>query len=117
VDDQIDGQSCPFCAILKGEEPGTIIARDDERQFALIQSIHPEATVHWMAVPFEHVESTERLEHENQERFLGLVEFAVSHVKRSVELYPQLQRGFSVKMHFGSFETISHAKLHILSTE
>ena len=32
----------PFAAVLRGDAPGTIIARDDERRFAIIASLEPE---------------------------------------------------------------------------
>lgn len=108
---------CPFCAILAGSGPGTVIARDDERGFALIQSIHPESSVHWLAVPLEHVPGTETLEQESGKRFLELIEFAISQVRAHRDDIPQLYRGFTIKMHFGSYETVEHAKLHVLAAE
>lgn len=108
---------CPFCAILAGTSPGTVIARDDARGFALIQSIHPESIVHWLAVPLEHVAGTETLEHESGKRFLELMEFACEQVRAHRDDVPQLYRGFTIKMHFGSYETIEHAKLHVLAAE
>lgn len=108
---------CPFCGILKGEEPGTIIARDDKKGFAIIKSIHPESVVHWLAVPFEHVDSTEEFEKGNEKRFVELFEWAVVQAKKSTEKDPSLEKGFTLKTHFGSFETVGHAKIHILATE
>ena len=108
---------CPFCEILRGDAPGTIYARDDARGFALIQSIHPESDVHWLAVPIEHVAGTEELETLNGERFLGLVDFAVKQARALSADHPRLAAGFTVKMHFGAFETVPHAKLHVLAVE
>ena len=108
---------CPLCGILDGSEPGTIIARDDEKRMALIKSIRPESTVHWLAVPYEHVGSTRQLEAENASRFLELVEFAVDQTQAMIEHEPQLERGFTLKIHFGSFETLEHPKLHVLAME
>jgi diadenosine tetraphosphate (Ap4A) HIT family hydrolase len=108
---------CPFCAILSGDAPGTIIARDEERGFALINSLHPESEVHWLAVPMEHVGSTEELEQNNSTRYLELVDFAVKQARRNAANYPRLEGGFTLKMHFGAYETIPHAKLHILAVE
>lgn len=108
---------CPFCDILNGDAPGKIIARDEGRGFALIESIHPESVVHWLAVPLEHVASTEALEQAEGHRFLDLLEFAVSAAKEQREVIPQLYQGFTIKIHFGSYETVEHAKLHVLGTE
>ncbi len=88
-----------------------------QRGFALINSIHPESEVHWLAVPIEHVGSTEELERNNSARYLELVDFAVKQARRHSPDYPRLESGFTVKMHFGAFETVPHAKLHVLAVE
>lgn len=107
----------PFAAILNGEQPGKIITQDDNKRMALIECIEPEAAIHWLAVPFEYGFGTEEMEQKHQQRFLDLVDFAITQTKALVPDYPLLENGFSVKFHVGSFETIPHAKLHILSTE
>jgi len=102
-----DAEECPFCSILRGEAPGTIIARDDEKGFALIRSIHPESIVHWLAV----------MEQLDGRGLLDLLEYAIREVRSRVDDIPQFNRGFTVKMHFGSYESIPHAKLHVLAAE
>ena len=108
---------CPFCAILSGDAPGNVISRDDAKVFALIQSIHPESEVHWLAIPVEHVGSIEELEKNNSTRFLELVQFAVKEAQRHAPEHPRLESGFTLKMHFGAFESVPHAKLHVLAVE
>lgn len=108
---------CPFCAIIDGTGPGKIIARDEENKFVLLQSIHPGSVVHWLAIPYEHVDSTETLERENRDRFLGLVDFAVTQARMAAQKEPALVKGFTLKMHFGSFESVPHAKVHIVAVE
>lgn len=110
-------EPCPFCDILNGAAPGDVIARDEKNGFALIQSIHPESVVHWLAIPTEHVESTEALEAAEGRKFLELFEFAVREAKARRDDIPQLYKGFTIKMHFGSFESVPHAKLHVLAAE
>ncbi len=107
----------PFTAIIRGEEPGTIIVQDDSKQFAMIACVEPEAAVHWLAVPYEYGFGTEEMKQANRERFLDLVDFAITETKKLMEEYPVLENGFTVKFHVGSFETIPHAKLHVLSIE
>ncbi len=107
----------PFAAILRGEEPGTIIARDDDMEFAIIASIEPEADVHWLAVPYQSGQTTEMMEREDRERFLQLIDYAIDETRARVAEYPALSHGFTVKFHLGAYETIPHAKLHILSIE
>lgn len=107
----------PFTAILSGAEPGAVIARDEAQRFALIASLEPEAAVHWLAMPFESGQGTEALEHSDRERFLQLVDYAISETKARVGDHPELGIGFTIKFHIGGYETIPHAKLHILSIE
>ena len=107
----------PFAAILNGDQPGKIITQDDNKKMALIECIEPEAAIHWLAVPFEQGFGTEEMEQKHQQRFLELVDFAINQTKALIPDYPLLENGFSVKFHVGSFETITHAKLHILSSE
>ncbi len=107
----------PFAAVLRGDAPGTIIARDEEKQFAIIASLEPEAAVHWLAMPFESGQSTEQFENGDRERFLQLVDYAINETKARVGEHPELSVGFTIKFHLGGYETIPHAKLHILSIE
>lgn len=107
----------PFEEILRGKQPGTIIARDDAQRFAIIASLEPEAAVHWLAIPFESGFSTEDMKHKQGERFLALLDYALAETKARVDQYPELSTGFTVKFHCGAYETIPHAKFHILSIE
>lgn len=104
-------------AIINGDVPGNIIVQDDEKRFAIIASIEPEAAVHWLAVPYEYGSWTEEIVREQKDRFLDLVDFAITQTKALTAEYPLLENGFSIKFHVGSFETIPHPKLHILSSE
>ena len=108
---------CEFCAILNGDEPAKLIYRDEAAQMALIQSLHPEGAIHWLAIPFEHVPSIEAMAQEKTKRFQELMSFAIKATKKQAAEYPDLHQGFTVKLHIGPFETIPHAKLHILSVE
>ena len=106
----------PFVAIIEGAEPGTIIHKDDEQRFALIETNHPEAAIHWMGITFEEG-TTEELKQDNRERFLDLIDYAINTTKAQIKDNPILEQGFTIKFHCGAFETIEHPKLHILSSE
>ena len=107
----------PFTGILSGEEQGTIIVRDDEQQFAIVTSLEPEAAVHWLAIPFESGFSTEEMRDAQGEKFMALLNFAIAETRARVQEYPVLENGFTIKFHCGAYETIPHAKFHILSME
>ena len=108
---------CEFCAIINGESPAKVVCQDEDAKMALIQSLHPEGAIHWLAMPYEHVDSIEALTQANPPRFQELMDFALAATKQQTEDYPALNNGFTVKMHIGPFETVHHAKLHILSVE
>ena len=106
-----------FVSVLNGGAPGTVIARDVIKRFAIIECLHPEAAVHWLAVPYEPIPSIEELQKNDRERFLGLMEFAITEARSRADTYPELAQGFTIKFHLGAYETVPHAKLHILSSE
>lgn len=108
---------CVFCDILRGVEAGDFIASDDAQRFAMIRNARPEAAVHWLALPYEHHAGTETLELADGARFAALLQFATATARAQVADYPELARGFTVKYHVGSFESLPHAKLHIVSVE
>ena len=108
---------CPFCAIVNGDEPVKLIYKDSDARMALIQSLHPEGAIHWLAIPYEHVDRVETLIRDKQPRFQELLAFALDATMKQAAEYPELNKGFTVKMHIGPFETVNHAKLHVLSVE
>lgn len=117
LDDLQPEMEDPFPAILQGELKDKIVHRDDEKRFAIIEALHPEAAVHLLAVTYENTNSTEELMCHDRQRFLDLVDYAINTANSQHEKYPLLKQGFTIKFHCGAFETIPHAKLHILSSE
>ena len=55
---------------------------------AIIASLEPEAAIHWLALPYESGQSTEAMEQADQERFLQLVDYAISETKARVGDHP-----------------------------
>ncbi|MCO5206750.1 MAG: hypothetical protein M9928_17190, partial [Anaerolineae bacterium] len=66
---------------------------------------------------FEYYETTEAMIQADPARFAELVQFAIAEAHAHEEEYPQLGYGFTVKFHFGAYETVTHAKVHLLSVE
>ena len=83
--------SNPFTEIIKGVEDGTIIHKDNDKRFALIEDNHPEAAIHWMAITYEEG-TTEELEQDNREPFLGPIDYAINTTKAQVEAYPSYNK-------------------------
>ncbi len=108
---------CTFCDILNGDIEGEIVAHDPARRLAIVANIHPEGAVHWLALPAEHFDSTEALEKSSRERFMELFDFALEQARQKAGEYPALSHGFTLKLHFGAFESLPHPKVHIVSIE
>lgn len=110
----MSNESTLFTQILNGEEPGVVLLRDDDARIAIIQNMFPEAALHWLVVPYEPIPSIEALA---PERLLELIAFAIRRTPDLMPDFPDLQRGFSIKFHVGAYQTVPHAKLHVLGTE
>ena len=46
-------ENCVFCKIRKGEIPSTMLYKDDD--FMIIKDINPQAKIHLVAIPTNHV--------------------------------------------------------------
>lgn len=107
----------PLVQVALGMMPGEVIVADKEAGFAIIKSLEQEAAVHWLAFPFESYASLDEMRTTAPERFLQLFAFVQEQVECLKLHYPLLEHGYTVKFHCGAYETVAHAKLHILSTE
>ncbi len=107
----------PLVQVALGMMPGEAIVVEKETGFAIIKSLEQEAAVHWLAFPFEPYASLDEMRVNAPERFLQLFAFVREQIERLKPHYPLLEHGYTVKFHGGAYETVPHAKLHILSTE
>ena len=48
-------QSCLFCKVINGDIPGEFVHRDD--RCVVIRDINPQAPMHLLVIPREHIES------------------------------------------------------------
>ena len=77
-------------------------------------TIHPPRS---QQKPDDKVLTATELQQSITEKAQELVDFAIREARRHGADYPRLESGFTLKMHFGAFETIPHAKLHVLAVE
>ena len=61
-------QSCLFCRIIKGEIPADIVHKDD--LCVAIRDINPQAPMHLLVIPIEHLESLDEAS-QRDESLLG----------------------------------------------
>ena len=103
-------QSCIFCRIVAGELPATRVYEDDA--VSAIRDIHPQAPVHVLVVPREHVSGIDALGDSTAE-LAARTMTAVPKVARAVG---GLEAGYRVIINQGAAagQTVPHLHLHVL---
>jgi histidine triad (HIT) family protein len=101
--------SCLFCKIVEGEIPSTAVYQDDiAYAFA---DIHPQAPVHVLIVPREHIGSLADTD-EKSRAVLGQLLSAAAAIART----KGLAKGYRVVVNTGDDggQTVDHLHLHLL---
>lgn len=103
-------ESCIFCRIIAGEIPAELVYEDDT--VVAFRDIQPQAPVHLLIVPREHVDAIADLT-DAQTELAGRAMVAVGKVARAVE---GLEEGFRVIVNNGAAagQTVPHLHLHLL---
>ena len=102
-------QDCVFCKIIAGEIPSQRVYEDDD-VFAF-RDIAPQAPVHILVVPKEHVNSAADIRPENSHLAAKCLE-AVAEIAQD----EGLEKGFRVVSNSGpdSGQTVFHLHFHLL---
>lgn len=103
-------KDCIFCRIVAGEIPATFVHQDDD--LVVFRDIQPQAPVHLLVVPRQHIEAVSELE-EQHAGVAGRVLVTAAAVARSI---PELADGFRLIVNSGPAggQTVPHLHLHIL---
>jgi histidine triad (HIT) family protein len=102
--------NCTFCKIIKGESPANFVYIDED--FVVFHTIRPNAPVHVLIVPVEHIESVNDLKEENS--------FVISKmILRSKEIAKTLgikDSGYKLVINVGSGagQVIFHLHIHLI---
>jgi histidine triad (HIT) family protein len=101
--------SCLFCKIVDGSIPSTAVYQD-ERCYAFAD-IHPQAPVHILVVPREHIDSLAETS-ETHAALLGHLLNAAAQIARA----KALSNGYRVVFNTGEDggQTVEHLHLHLL---
>ncbi|HLI03877.1 MAG TPA: histidine triad nucleotide-binding protein [Terracidiphilus sp.] len=101
--------SCIFCKILEGQIPSTAIYQDD--LVYAFADIHPQAPVHFLLVPHEHIGSIDEAD-ESKRALLGHLLLTAAQLARK----QGLSQGYRVVVNTGDNggQTVNHLHLHIL---
>jgi len=103
------GQDCLFCAIADGRTDADVVSESD-RWFA-IRDINPQAPVHVLVIPREHLASLDDLEEAHRD-LAGELMLAAREVARSEEV----SGGYRVVVNTGgrAGQSVHHLHLHVL---
>lgn len=101
---------CLFCKIAAGEIPSTKVY-EDERALAF-RDINPQAPVHVLVIPKEHVQSVGAIDELNAE-LAGYLLMVVARVAKQLGL----EKGFRVISNCGedAKQSVPHLHFHILA--
>ncbi len=101
---------CIFCRIVAGGIPADVVYRDD--QAMAFRDIQPQAPVHVLLIPNEHIASTDALE-EGHEALVGRLFTAAKQVAREQGV---AENGYRLTINTGrdGNQTVAHLHLHLL---
>lgn len=101
---------CLFCKIVAGEIPSQMVAQS-ERAYAF-RDIQPQAPVHVLVVPKEHITSADHI----ADTHGGIVDDLVLLAQRVAELEGVRESGYRLVMNVGvdAQMTVAHLHLHVL---
>ncbi|MBI2911774.1 MAG: histidine triad nucleotide-binding protein [Chloroflexi bacterium] len=103
-------KDCLFCRIYRGEVPASLVHRD-ERLFA-IRDIHPQAPVHILLMPVDHIPSLAGIKLHHASLLAELVLLS----QRLAEEQGIAKTGYRVIANVGpdSGQAVDHLHLHLL---
>lgn len=101
---------CLFCRVVAGSAPSTVVA-ESERALAFYD-IAPQAPVHVLVVPKEHITSADEVAGEHG----GIVDDLVLLAQRVVEIEGVRDSGYRLVLNVGrdGRMTIAHLHIHVL---
>ncbi len=102
--------NCVFCRIVKGDEPGRMVYRDEE--MAAFHDINPRAPVHLLIVPTQHIESLSHADDGN-EMLLGKMLLLANKLARDLGI---AQGGYKLVINTGrgAGQIVPHLHVHLL---
>lgn len=100
---------CLFCKIIKGEVPSTKIYEDD-MVFAF-DDINPQAPVHFLVIPKEHIKSAAEIDHSHKE-LMGHIIYTISKLAKE----KGLDNGYRIinNCSIDGGQTVDHIHFHVL---
>lgn len=103
-------EDCIFCKIVKGEIPSKKIYEDDK--VYAFYDINPEAPVHFLVIPKEHIASANMLNEEN----VGIVSHIFLVINKLVNELGIADKGYRIVNNTGEDggQSVHHIHFHVL---
>jgi histidine triad (HIT) family protein len=101
---------CLFCGIVAGSIPATVVRRDDD--IVAIRDVNPQAPVHVLIMPTEHIESAADLTPANDRLWARML-----HVAQAIAESENLDgNGYRLVVNVGPHggQTVGHLHMHLL---
>ncbi len=101
--------SCIFCKIIKGEIPCNKVYEDDK--VLVFHDIKPEAPVHVLVIPKEHIESVNEISNENSE-IIAHIFTVIQRVSKDLNISKD---GYRIVNNCGEngLQTVPHLHFHL----
>ncbi len=101
---------CIFCRIIKGDSPAKFIYKDND--LAAFHNIRPDAPVHVLIVPVEHIESINSLE----ERHSAVISKMMLKAKEIAEELGIKDSGYKLVINVGrgAGQVVFHLHIHLI---
>ena len=101
---------CIFCAIAAHEITSTIVHEDDA--VLAIRDLNPQAPVHVLVMPREHLASVAELDHEHEGLWYRMLRVA----KHIAAIEGIAERGYRLVVNVGQEggQTVAHLHMHVL---
>jgi histidine triad (HIT) family protein len=103
-------EDCIFCKIIKGEIPSNKLYEDDK--IYAFHDINPEAPVHFLVIPKEHIESVNDLTLDN----CGIISHIFLQISKLVKELGIDEKGYRVITNTGddAGQTVHHMHFHVI---
>ncbi len=104
------GTNCPFCNIVAGQLPASLIFQDD--WVTVFHDIHPITPVHILIVPNKHITSVNEIEAED-EGLLGHMTFIARQIAEQEDL---AHSGYRLVINTGpdAGQSVFHLHMHLI---
>ena len=101
---------CLFCKIVAGEIPAEKLYEDDE--ILAFRDIAPQAPIHILSIPKEHIEKVSDLS-ENDKEMIGHLILSLNLVAKEKNLSPD---GYRIVINCGNLggQVVNHLHVHLL---